>query len=77
VLWDLEDKIIKNIKMKKLIYSLGLVVILMSCKTSKSNCDAYGSYEIQKGSTIIKVDHCHIEQEQYCFYSIDTIRLQK
>ena len=41
----------KNIKMKKLIYLLVLVVILMSCKTSKANCDAYSSYEIQKDST--------------------------
>jgi len=63
--------------MKKLIYLLGLVVILMSCKTSKANCDAYSLYETQKDSTIVKVEHCHIEQEQYCFYSIDTIQLTK
>ena len=63
--------------MKKLIYSLGLIVILMSCKTSKANCDAYSSYKIQKDSTIVKVEHCHIEQEQYCFYLIDTIQLTK
>ena len=37
--------------MKKLIYLLVFVVILMSCKTSKVNCDAYSSYEIQKDST--------------------------
>ena len=37
--------------MKKLIYLLGLVVILMSCKASKTNCDAYSAYEIQKDST--------------------------
>jgi len=47
--------------MKKLIYLLGLVVILMSCKTSKANCDAYSSYEIQKDSTIVKVGNYHIE----------------
>jgi PBP1b-binding outer membrane lipoprotein LpoB len=41
----------KIIKMKKLIYLLGLVIILMSCKTSKANCDAYSSYEKQKDST--------------------------
>ena len=36
--------------MKKLIYLLGLVIILMSCKTSKANCDAYSLYKIQKNS---------------------------
>ena len=62
--------------MKKISLIIGLIV-LTSCKTSKTNCDAYGSYEIQNGPTIIKADHCHIESEQYCFYSIDTIHLTK
>jgi hypothetical protein len=54
--------------MKKFIIILGLV-LLSSCKTSKTSCDAY-SYEI-------KVEHCHIDEESYCYYSIDTIRLTK
>ena len=68
-----ENKIIKNIKMKKLIYLLGLVVILMSCKTSKANCDAYSSYEVQKDSTIVKVGNYHIENEQYGFHLMGTV----
>ena len=59
--------------MKKLIYSLGLVVILMSCKTSKAGCDAYSSYDTQKDSTIVKVYSRHIENEQYSFYLKDTV----
>jgi hypothetical protein len=54
--------------MKKISLIIG-VILLASCKTSKSNCDAY-SYEI-------KVEHCHIDEELYCFYSVDTIRLTK
>jgi hypothetical protein len=54
--------------MKKFIIILGLV-LLSSCKTSKTSCDAY-SYEI-------KVEHCHIEEESYCYYSVDTIHLTK
>jgi hypothetical protein len=45
------------------------VIILTSCKTSKVDCDAY-SYEI-------KVEHCHIDEESYCYYSVDTIFLKK
>ena len=59
--------------MKKLIYLLGLVVILMSCKTSKAGCDAYSSYDTQKDSTIVKVYSRHIENEQYSFYLKDTV----
>jgi len=68
-----ENKIIKNIKMKKLIYLLGLVVILMSCKTSKAGCDAYSSYDTQKDSTIVKVENYHIKNEQYSFYLKETV----
>ena len=68
-----ENKTIKNIKMKKLIYSLGLVVILMSCKTSKAGCDAYSSYDTQKDSTIVKVGNYHIENEQYGFHLMGTV----
>jgi len=68
-----ENKTIKNIKMKKLIYLFGLVVILMSCKTSKAGCDAYSSYDTQKDSTIVKVYSRHIENEQYSFYLKDTV----
>ena len=59
--------------MKKLIYLFGLVVILMSCKTSKAGCDAYSSYDTQKDSTIVKVYSRHIENEQYSFYLKDTV----
>ena len=72
-----ENKIIKNIKMKKLIYLFGIVVILMSCKTSKAGCDAYSSYDTQKDSTIVKVYSRQIENEQYSLYSIETIQLTK
>jgi hypothetical protein len=54
--------------MKKLILIVG-IILLTSCKTSKTSCDAY-SYEI-------KVEHCHIEEESYCYYSVDTINLTK
>lgn len=55
--------------MKKISLILGLF-LFTSCKTSKhADCDAY-SYEI-------KVEHCHIDEEQYCYYSIDTVRLMK
>jgi len=54
--------------MKKFGLIVGLI-LLAGCKTSKTNCDAY-SYEI-------KVEHCHIDEESYCYYSIDTIRLTK
>ncbi len=56
-------------KMKKFSLIIGLV-LLSSCKTSKTNCDAYSSYEI-------KVEHCHIEEESYCYYTVDTIHLTK
>ena len=46
-----------------------LMTMLSGCKTSKTSCDAY-SYEI-------KVEHCHIDEENYCYYSVDTIRLTK
>jgi hypothetical protein len=54
--------------MKKFGLIVGFI-LLTGCKTSKTNCDAY-SYEI-------KVDHCHIEEESYCYYSVDTIHLTK
>ena len=59
--------------MKKISLIIGLIV-LSSCKTSKTDCDAYGSYELKKDSTIVKIEHCHIEEEQYCFYSVDTLK---
>ena len=55
--------------MKKLIYLVISVTTLIGCKSTKNtDCDAYGSYRI-------KVEHCHIDEEQYCYYSVDTIRL--
>ena len=54
--------------MKKFSLILGLI-LLTGCKSSKQSCDAY-SYEI-------KVEHCHIEEESYCYYTVDTIRLTK
>jgi hypothetical protein len=63
--------------MKKFSLIIGLI-ILSSCKTSKSNCDAYSdSYLIRTDSTIVKVYHCHIEEENYCQYSVDTFFLKK
>jgi len=52
-------------------------IILTSCKSSKSNCDAYGNNNIKNDSIKIKVEHCHIEKENYCYYSIDTIKFVK
>lgn len=53
-------------------------VTLSSCKSSKSGCDAYGSnYELKTDSTIVKVQHCHIPKESYCYYTTDTIYLKK
>lgn len=55
-----------------------LYILLTSCKSSKFGCDAYGSnFEIQEDSIIVKVNHCHIEKENYCFYSVDTIFSKK
>ena len=54
--------------MKKFSLILGLI-LLVGCKSSKQSCDAY-SYEI-------KVEHCHIDEESYCYYTVDTIRLTK
>ncbi len=54
--------------MKKFSLILGLI-LLTGCKSSKQSCDAY-SYEI-------KVEHCHIDEESYCYYTVDTIRLTK
>ena len=53
-------------------------VLLSGCKTSETNCDAYGHLgQVERDSIMIQVEHCHIEEENYCFYSIDTIRLNK
>jgi hypothetical protein len=54
--------------MKKFSLILGLI-LLTGCKSSKQSCDAY-SYEI-------KVEHYHIDEESYCYYAVDTIRLTK
>ena len=35
------------------------------------------TYLIKSDSTIVKVDHCHIEEENYCYYSVDTIFSKK
>ena len=55
-------------EMKKFSLIIGLI-LLTGCKSSKQSCDAY-SYEI-------KVEHCHIDEESYCYYTVDTIRLTK
>jgi hypothetical protein len=63
--------------MKKISLIIGLIS-LVSCKSTKhTDCDAYGLYETEKESTVVKIEHCHIEEEQYCFYSIDTIHLTR
>jgi hypothetical protein len=55
-----------------------ITATLSSCKSSKSGCDAYGnSRVINNDSMIVKVEHCHIEKENYCFYSVDTIFSKK
>ena len=59
--------------MKKFSFIVGLF-ILVSCKSSKSGCDAYGNNTMKGDSIKIKIEHCHIEEENYCYYSIDTIR---
>ena len=53
-------------------------LLLTSCKSTKTGCDAYGSnYNIQKDSLVLKVNHCHIDSENYCYYSVDTFFLKK
>ena len=38
--------------------------LLTGCKSTKhTDCDAYGSYQINEDSTIVKVEHCHIEED--------------
>jgi len=58
----------------KLIVML-IYFLLTSCKSTKSGCDAYGYNTTKKNS--IKIEHCHIEEEKYCYYSIDTIKFVK
>jgi hypothetical protein len=60
--------------MKKFSLIVGLL-LLTSCKSSKSGCDAYGNNIMKSDSINVKVEHCHIEEENYCYYSIDTIYL--
>ena len=61
-----------------LLTTIIISAILSSCKSSKSGCDAYGdSRVIDNDSMIVKVEHCHIEKENYCFYSVDTIFSKK
>jgi|688.fasta_scaffold354155_3 hypothetical protein len=55
-----------------LVTGILLVTSLASCKSTKSGCDAYGSLNERKNYTI-KVEHCHIEEENYCYYTLDTI----
>jgi hypothetical protein len=62
--------------MRKFSLIVGLL-LLISCKSSKSGCDAYGSNIMKSDSIKIKVEHCHIEEENYCYYSIDTIKFVK
>lgn len=48
--------------------------LLTSCKSTKSGCDAYGSTQnVKDNFTRVKIEHCHINEDNYCFYSIDTI----
>ena len=49
---------------------------LTSCKSSKHvDCDAYGDIKIlNTDSTLVKIEHCHIDKEHYCYYSIDTLK---
>lgn len=56
-----------------------MTTFLIGCGASKNaGCDAYSdSYIIRTDSTVIKVSHCHINEERYCFYTVDTIRLTK
>ena len=63
--------------MKKFSLILGLI-LLTGCKTSKTNCDAYGNENfIRTDSMIVVVDHCHDDKNHYCYYNLDTIRLTK
>lgn len=74
---------IKITKEKIILASVKITVfmvylLLSSCKSTKSTCDAYGSnHKIKQDSIILNVEHCHIEDEKYCFYNIDTIHLTK
>jgi hypothetical protein len=63
--------------MKKFSFIIGLLT-LVSCKSTKhTDCDAYGYNTIKENTTLVKVEHCHIEEESYCYYTVDTIRLTK
>ena len=56
-----------------------MTTFLTGCKSSKhADCDAYSdTYLIRTDSMIVKVEHCHIQEKNYCFYDIDTIHLTK
>jgi hypothetical protein len=71
-------KKLNKIYLMVLLATIIISTLLSSCKSSKSGCDAYGnSRVIDNDSMIVKVEHCHIEKENYCFYSVDTIFSKK
>lgn len=64
----------KYFNMKKLLIIAPLLMI--GCKSYQTRCDGYNDeYLIRSDSMIIKVEHCHIEKENYCHYNIDTMYL--
>ncbi len=51
--------------MRKVLLLGGIVFILVSCKTSKHKCDAYGDADIED------IDRINMEsQKKYCTYTI-------
>lgn len=63
--------------MKKFSLILGLV-LFVSCKSTKPGCDSYGeTRSIKTDSMIVNIEHYHLDEENYCFYKIDTIHLTK
>lgn len=66
-------KVIDKIYLVLLIITAILMFFsISSCKSTKSGCDAYGNTNEIKSYTI-KIEHCHIEKEKYCYYTLDTI----
>lgn len=57
--------------MKGLIYSIGVLLFLSSCKSSKSTCDAYSIYRIPYNDSIVVSqwhEHVYFGEGPHCIY---------
>jgi len=65
-------------KYSKILLAVVLSILIFSCKSSKTSCDAYGdTFTLRKDSILVRINHQHVRNEQYCYYEIDTTLLTK